>query len=339
MKFRTLPAVSALLLVILLFTGAASADHGYMHAGRIPMAAKFSVQVRFDADGVPHVETNYPFTATGAEEMGLTYSRSSGEEAVALLYRHDTGETIVRVRDDSLAGEDGLAEVYRGMRNGLFRQDDRVYINTTHFDERTDWFLVYSLAEKRYVEYSEKTLGESLNDMQDGGVTKTVYYNSRDEIEYSRMLKTKNGADLIIEYEPAGEIMFAYVSRSGEGVWNYDPSTGLFSGKKVTELGFEENDLAAEPLAAESEQTRQAEIRARAQGEIAAAKVSVRLFGGLLSGVIIGILLYSMIRRRRKEKAERSGGGADGAGRESGSAEETPSAAEPPERKYMSSGK
>lgn len=331
---RTAPALSLLLLACLLLAGTAFADYGYVHTSDIPMAVGFSVKVDYDGDGAPHVMTNYPFSAVGAEEMGLTYSNSSGEEAVALLYRNSTDETIVRIRDESLAGEDGLDAVYRAMRSGKLKLDDRVYINTTNFNSQTDWFLVYSRSKKRYIEYTEKTFGESLNDMQDGGMTKTLYYNSRDEIEYSRLLKTKNGSNLLIEYERTGELMYAYIWRDGEGAWNYDPSTGLFHGKKITELGFEESDLAMEPLAAQSEQSRRAEIRARVQGEATAMKASVRAFGGLLSGVIIGLLLYTLIRRRRKEKAERTA-----AGEASGSAEETPSAAEPPERKYMSSGK
>ena len=336
---RIILAVSLFILLCILLTGAASADHGYTHTDDIPMAVKFTVRVDFDVDGRPHIVTDYPFGKTGATEMNLVYNKGSKNEVLTLNYRYDTGETRVGGKDESEFPGENYAEMYRAIRNGDLTLGDLVYINTSHFNTETDWFLAYSLSGKNYVEYTEKTLASSFNGLRHGGVAKSVYYKDG-RIDYSRMLKVADGSDLLIEYHPTGEIMFAYISKYDQetAIYNYDASTGLFSGKKITELGFEESDLTTEPLAAQSTESTKTEIRARVKGEAAAMKASVRVFGGLLSGIIIGILMYTILRRRRMEKADRSMPGkpdASAAEKAPEPPEETPPAVDPPEVKYM----
>ena len=326
--------VTVLLSVCILLAGTAAADYGYTSVSAIPMAVDFTYSVEFDSNGFPHIVTDYPFEAAGANEMNLVYDKGDIAEAITLRYRHATGTTSVGTRNGDLFPENTPMEAYRMIRSGELTPDGYVYINTSNYGPETSWVLVYSVRAKNYTEYRERTHGQGFNAMGSGGTEKDVYYEAG-EIISSRMIRRTDDADLMVEYDPYGNITYASVTRYGTQVevYDYDPSTGLFSGKTLTELGFEESDLETEALAALGSRTGTVVAQELPAAETA---VSPLVFtGSLLTGILIGLALFRKLRRRRDEKKKLSAPetGTDSAGNPGATAENTaepPVEAEPP---------
>ena len=184
--------VSALLaaaMVTGLSAGTAFADYGYTSVSEIPMAADFSVRVDFDGDGQPHVVTDYPFESAGASEMNLVYAAKENPEVFTLKYTPATGATAVGSWNSDVFGDARPAEeAYRMIRNGEVSTDGCVYISTSNYGLETDWVLVYSVPEKNYTEYKERTYAQAFNAMGNGGTEKAVYYRGG-KIESARLLK------------------------------------------------------------------------------------------------------------------------------------------------------
>ena len=335
-------SVIALMLIFAAFSGTASADYGYTSVSQIPMAQPFTVKVAFDEDGLPHVITNYPYEAAGADEMNLVYSKGNNE-VFNLNYRFSTGKTTIGSWDRNEFAGEPEEEAYRMIRSGEVTLNDEITINTAHFNQGTDWFLVYSSAQENYVEYSEANHAQAFNAMGEGGVRKTVVFYDG-EMDSSWMVKRGRDADLMIKYNIYGEMEFAGIQqqRSGGSVnYEYDQYTGLFSGHPITEFGFEESDLAIEALAARNTRTETAvrdyetQIVSDAKNM---AKDTIRLSGGLVTGLIMGIVLYYMFRRGRQNAKEKAEMKKENAEKTAEKAEEAPETVAPPQMMSSSNG-
>lgn len=334
--------ILTVILLCISFWGTASADYGYINVSDIPMAVDFTVSVDFDENGLPHVVTDYPFETAGAEEMNLVYGNEEHPEALILNYRFSTGITRIGSRDGIL-GDYASEDLYRMIRDGEFTRSNFVYLNTARFSRETDWVLVYGVRGRNYTQYTEKTYAQAFNAMGSGGVERTVYYQAG-EIDSTRVVKRISDADLIIEYDAYGEIRYASVTRYGTdaGSYDYDPSTGLFGGRPITELGFAETDLATEPLAYLGTRT---ETVAAPDPAAAADKPgtgsATAFVSSLLIGIIIGLVMFIKLRQRISEKkpASLERGSASGKEGTGGSTEGSTAADEYPEVKYHSSGK
>ena len=69
------------------------------------------------------------------------------------------------------------------------------------------------------------------------------------------------------------------------------------------------------------------------------AKSTIRVSGGLVTGVIMGILLYYMIRRRMQNAKEKAATEKENAGKAAEKAEEAAETVEPPQVTYHSQGR
>ena len=342
MRNKSVLILTVILLCISLW-GTALADYGYTNVSDIPMAVDFTFSVDFDENGQPHVVTDYPFETTGATEMNLVYGNEEYPEALTLNYKHSTGITRIGSRDGRL-GDYAPEELYRMIRDGKFTLDNSVYLNTSHFSRETDWVLVYAVRSRNYTEYTERTYAQAFNAMGSGGVEKSVYYQAGG-IDSTRMVKRISDADLVVEYDAYGEITYASITRYGTDVvsYDYDPYTGLFGGLPITELGYDETDLAMEPLAFLGTRT---EMVVAVDPALVADKPetgSAAVFAGsLLTGIIIGLVLIRKLRQRIREKKESSSpehGSASGNEGTGGSTAEASSADEYTAGKYRSANK
>ena len=328
-------SVIALVLVFAVLSGTALADYGYTSVDSIPMARPFTVRVAFDENGLPQVITDYPFEQAGADEMNLVYSDGSNE-VFSLNYRFSTGKTTVGSWDSDVFAREPGEEAYRMIRNGEVTLNDEITINSAHFNQAKDWFLVYSASQENYIQYSEATNAQSFNGTGEGGVRKSLtYYDG--ELESAWMVKRGRDADLMIEYNAYGEIEYAVIQQYKGGetlIYDYDPYTRLFSGHPITDLGFEESDLAIEALAARNTRTEtvvrdyETQIVADAKDM---AKTTIRMSGGLVSGIIMGIVLYYMIRRGRQNAKEKAARKKENAEKPAEKADEAPEFIEPPQ--------
>ena len=295
--------VVVIVLMCFVITGAASADYGYTNVSQIPMAVDFSFDVEFDDNGLPHIVTDYPFEVTGADEMNLVYNKGESREAVTLQYLYPAGITRIGMFDGNFYDSTHPEEVYQAIRNGELTLDDLVSINTSRFSQETDWVLVYSVSSKSYVEYTERTHAQAFNAMGNGGVARTVYYNANG-IDSTRVLKRIENADLVVERSKAGDITYAYITQYSPDYasFDYDPSTGLFGGHPVTELGFEKDDLEIAALASLDSRTGETatSVSMADSAPTAAEKASATtaIVGGLLAGILIGVTLYYLFRRK-----------------------------------------
>ena len=229
----------------------------YTSVSKIPMAVDFTVSMEFDDAGIPHIVTDYPFDATGATEMNLTYNTENIHAAVTVNYQYRTG-TIETKSFNSKAFPSGVPSgVWEMIRNGELTLDDTVAVNTSFFSERTDWFLLYSLSQKQYVQYEEMTFAMAYGWLNPGGTSKHLYY-SDGRLSGSFYEKCTDKAELTMTFDPYGTLVHASILQFGPE-WKsypYDESTGLFDGKKISELdlGFEEADvLMKAPAALEKE--------------------------------------------------------------------------------------
>ncbi len=310
MRTKGLLFVFAVILVCFVLMGTASADYGYTEVSQIPMAVDFSVRVEFDDAGFPHIVTDYPFESTGATQMNLTYNKGDIAEAVTLQYRYPSGTTSVSGYNGKLYDYAHLGDAYQAIRSGDLTLDDRICINTSRFSPETDWFLVYSAGTGRYVEYTERTHAQAFNAMGSGGVAKSVFYIA-DRINSSCVQKRTDNADLVVERDMAGDISSAYITQYSPqyGIYYYDQYTGLFDGHPITELGFEESDLEIEALAAMGDRTGDVITSVSVEPDLPVIRVtersSFKAIGGLLAGIMIGITLYYLFRRRKAKPAEK----------------------------------
>ena len=243
------------LLTALLCTaafGMASADYGYTSVSRIPMAVDFSFSVEFDDHHHPSILTDYPFNQTGATEMNLTYDKGDVLEVATLNYDHPAGETKLGTSNPHYLGSNAEPVAFKAISEGELTLDDKICINTSNYSkEDTDWFLYYSVSQKSYVRYMERTNAYGFNGMMPGGVERGVNYVDG-EINDSWIMKMKEGSDIYFAFDRFGTMMVCFITRYGPegGSYVYDPSTGLFDGYTITELGFDEDDLSMQPLAA-----------------------------------------------------------------------------------------
>ena len=152
-------------------------------------------------------------------------------------------------------------------------------------------------------------------------------------------------ADLVIEYDPFGEITYASITRFGTETfsYDYDPSTGLFGGHPISELGFDEADLKIQALAARSTRTEAVvAVDPRIVSDRPGTGSAVVFTGSILTGILLGLVLYRKFRRWRKNKKQSS----PEADKDSRTGSENsdknttapPAAEEYPELKSMSSG-
>lgn len=298
-----------LILTAAVIPGTVLAEYGYTSVSRIPMAVDFSFRVDFDDAGLPHIVTDYPFEKTGANEMNLVYNQDGREEVLTLNYQYSTGVTRIGSWAADLSAAENPEDAYRAIRSGKIVPDDSVYINTSHFGSETDWVLVYSAGQKQYVEYSERTQAQAFNAMGAGGTERSIYYHAG-EIDSSRVLNRAENADLAMYYDRSGEVTFGSVTSYSPEFrsYDYDPATGLFGGRPVTELGFDETALSMPPLAAVGERqetggdlvtmtgTEDAVVRTGGRSPV------VTIVGGLLAGIMIGITIFYCFRRKNKEE-------------------------------------
>ena len=337
-------SVSALLLACIIMTAAAFADYGYTSVSDIPMAADFSVRVDFDGSGQPQVVTDYPFESAGASEMNLVYGNEDNPEIFTLKYTPASGAAAVGSWDSEVFGETRPSEeAYRMIRDGEVSTDGNVYISTSNYGLETDWVLVYSAPENNYTEYAERTYAQAFNAMGNGGTEKAVYYRGG-KIESARLLKRIYDADLVVEYSAYGKITYASVIRYGTETrtYDYDPSTGLFGGHPLSELGFDDADLTAEPLAARGLRTETAVARDTPAASTRSGRDPSSVFAGsVIVGVLLGLVLFRKFQRRRNEKKQAAQETAESSPpvQEKENPEPAPAAEEYPEGRSMSSSR
>ena len=335
-ELRVSRKVTLLVLVLIcaLLAGSALADYGYTSVSGIPMAVDFTYGVDYDGDGMARVRTDYPYTDEGADEMTLVYRRKGEEEDVGYLTYDLATKNTIENSSYNGAYENELA-FSKAIRSGEVVLD-RIYIYTAHFNQKMDWFLAYDVNKQQYTEYSEKTFAQAYNAMGAGGTEQTVYYEEN-EIVSSRTDKRQRNADLVIEYNAEGEMQFTFINLY-EPVYRwyeYNAETGLFDGKTITELGYEESDLAMEPLAARGTRTETVVAPAPVVNEPAGRRDTLSLAGGVLVGVLMGLTLFRMIRSRKEErKAEQ-----EARRKENENAENPDTYVEPEEMKTFSSGR
>ena len=234
------------LLLCAAVMGTAMAEYGYTKVSRIPAAVDFTFDVTFDAEGMPHVVTDYPYKATGAEELNLTYSKGDILEAVCLNYNFATDETRIRGFSGKLYTTGALDRAYQDLREGELTLSDKVCINTAKEKlTATDWFLFYSISNKAYVAYEERTNSQSFNGMGAGGQSQYISYKDG-VLDISEVQKRSENGDLCIYYDANGDIKDAHVFlHRGEkaGSYDYVTTTGLFGGYKLSELGYHDDDI------------------------------------------------------------------------------------------------
>ena len=302
---RNAGVIAAVLVLTCVFIiPAACADYGYTTVDSIPMAVDFSVRVELDENGFPQIITDYPFAETGATEMNLFYTKD-GNQAVSLTYYSPTKSTDVTSYNPDFLGSDAPDAPYRAIRDGEVSLGDEVCICTSRFGPETDWFLYYSRRGECYTRYAERTFAQAYNAMGDGGLEKSVFYESG-QIVSSRVLKRKENADLDLMYSRSGEIEYGnlYVYSPQRAGYSLDPSTGLFDGHTITELGFEEADLEIPSLAAVGDRVSAVVAVSKDTPAPAAERSSFALTGGILSGIVMGLVLFILFHRKKETPAE-----------------------------------
>ena len=78
-----------------------------------------------------------------------------------------------------------------------------------------------------------------------GGERKLISFTDG-RLDQSYYQKRTGDGDFCIVYNKDGEIVYAYAylyKGTNKGSYNYDESTGLFSGKKLSELGYNDSDI------------------------------------------------------------------------------------------------
>ena len=242
---KKLLVFAAALLLCAAIMCPALAEYGYTKVSDIPMAVDFTFRVDFDAKGEPHIVTDYPYKATGANQMNLVYSKDQKVEALVLRHDFKSGSTYIGGGNSSYFDFREEAEAYKAIRDGVL-VPEYICINTTkHNISETDWVLTYSLSQKAYTKYSEKTNSQAFNGMGAGGTAKTIYYVNG-TIDYSSTDIRIDTGDLVIRHDKNGNIVSAYISLykgANTGFYLFRENTGLFDSKKPSELGFSDDDI------------------------------------------------------------------------------------------------
>ena len=242
---KKLLVFAAALLLCVAIMCPALAEYGYTKVSDIPMAVDFTFRVDFDAKGEPHIVTDYPYKATGANQMNLVYSKDQKVEALVLRHDFKSGSTYIGGGNSSYFDFREEAEAYKAIRDGVL-VPEYICINTTkHNISETDWVLTYSLSQKAYTKYSEKTNSQAFNGMGAGGTAKTIYYVNG-TIDYSSTDIRIDTGDLVIRHDKNGNIVSAYISLykgANTGFYLFRENTGLFDSKKPSELGFSDDDI------------------------------------------------------------------------------------------------
>ena len=298
-----------LTLTFVAFISAASADYGYTETSQIPMAVDFNISVAFDAQGNPQIVTDYPFEETGARVINLVYNKEDISEAISLQYEYPSGSTSLSSWDSNLYNNENIQKKgYEDIRSGKVVLDDSVYISTNSYSAETDWVLVYSLSQHCYLSYEEKTHAQAFNAMGSGGILKALYYQDG-MLSSSRVMKRTENADLIIDRSGAGDIEYAsvYQYQPVRLYYDYDASTGFFGGRRLSSLGFEDSDIEIEPLAMTGSRTGRVTTSVTVKDNIPAVTKGHTAFtiaGGLLAGLLIGLTLFRMFRRKKNNRPE-----------------------------------
>ena len=301
---KTSVILAVLMLMCCFMIPASCAEYGYTTVDSIPMAVDFNVRVELDENGLPQIITDYPFEETGATELNLVYYKD-GNEAFSLRYRHATKSTLVPGYNPAVLGSDSMDAPYQAIRDGEVSLGDEVCIGTSYFGQETDWFLYYSLGEQRYTRYAERTFAQAFNAMGPGGLEKSVFY-ANGQIVSSRTVKRLENADLDLWYTRNGDIesgdITVYSPQSA--VYSLDISTGLFDGHKLTEFGFDEAELEIPSLAATGDKVSTVVAVPKDDPAAIADRSAFTLTGGLLSGILIGLVLYILLHRKKNTPAE-----------------------------------
>ena len=244
---KLLVFVTALLLCIAIMSPAL-AEYGYTNVSKIPMAVDFTFRVDFDAKGEPHIVTDYPYKATGADLMNLVYTIDDIPEAIILKYNFSSGYTYIgggNTQYNSLDNREDISKVYKDIRDGVLVLY-QIGISTSNYSlTKTDWVLTYSIPAKAYTSYTEKTGAQAFNAMGAGGLAKSITYTNG-IIKDAMVVKRTEDGDLILYYNKNGDITSANVSLyqgANKGHYFYNKSTGLFSGRKLSELGYDDDDI------------------------------------------------------------------------------------------------
>lgn len=243
--------MAAVLLAGIVFTGIASAEANYTSVSEIPMAVDFTFMLEFDDAGEPHIVTDYPFESTGATEMVLNYNTAGTLKAVELTYEFYTGETRVVIWNNRYSS---FQAANQALRSGHLTVDDTISISTSNNGPETDWFLLYSLEGGRFFQYDEKTYVQPDNGIETGGTIKSASYDADGNLIYSSFMRRSKDADLWIIYDVNGEVTDCRIDPNyrKSSFYSYDKTTGLFNGKKLSELelGFDDEDLQVPAIAA-----------------------------------------------------------------------------------------
>ncbi len=250
---KKLLVFAAALLLCAAIMCPALAEYGYTRVSDIPMAVDFTFRVDFDAKGEPHIVTDYPYKATGAEELNLAYDKDGKFRVMTLNYTFATNETRILSFNSRVYPYEGIdwktweANVYKDLREGAVTLNNYININTAKEKlTATDWFLAYSIRDKAYTTYEEVTNSQGVHAVGDGGVVKAIEYNKNGTIDSSYVMKRQSDGDLYLFYNQNGDIKNAQVQMydgPNKGYYYYQKSTGLFSGKKLSELGFSDDDI------------------------------------------------------------------------------------------------
>ena len=295
-----------LALMCALLCGTALADYGYTDTSLIPMAVDFSFSIEFDAQGNPQIVTDYPFEKTGARQLNVVYNKGDIEEAVTLVYEYPSGKTRINGWNGDLYRDGASFErtIYGEIRSGVLTPADSIYLNTVRNSAETDWVLEYSVSQQRYLSYEEKTHSQGFNAMAAGGISKSLYYWA-DELDSSRVMIRTDNADLLIDRNRTGDITYASVYQYAPTFefFDYDPSTGLFGERSLSDLGFNESDIEVEPLAMIGGRTDHVTTSVSVADDLPVTAVKqpsvATIVCGLLTGILIGLTLFNMFRRRK----------------------------------------
>lgn len=293
---------AALLLFVLGLPGTALGEYGYTSVFMIPMAEDFTFLVDIDERDEPHLETDYPFEKAGADAMTVVYRNWRSEEAAALTYHYPAGNVTCTFYDDLFVSD---RDVCRQIRNKSITPQGRIYIHTENENEQNDWFLVYSLDEGQFVEYTEKTFSQGFNGMGECGLRRSIFYEDG-AVSSMYMDKRTPAGDLVLEYDAWGDIIYGTVYHFNPEWETFDLNlySGLFGNKAITELGFEKADLEIPTLAALGGAPEvPVPVMEAPAGEPEPDTGHFRILGGLTVGLAIGVTGY-YIFRIKKEKAK-----------------------------------
>ena len=243
---KKLLVIAIALLMSIAIMGSALAEYGYTTVSKIPQAVDFTFEVTFDDKGMPQVVTDYPYESTGATEMTLVYHNGEYED-ISLSYDFARKTTNIGHSYyegyNTIQGDEAAANA---IKDGTVTLDDIIHIYTDYNSmTTTDWFLSYSISKKAYIEYEEKTNSQGYDGMGAGGERKLISYKNG-KMDHSYYQKRASNGDLCITYSKEGKLLYADLylyEGANKGFYDYNRATGHFSGKKLSELGYNDDDI------------------------------------------------------------------------------------------------